>query len=447
MQSSFTDDPPRGPMARATIRVLSCATGSCLSVHPRIRDVHSILAALGRAEAPDGLHERIMNACHSAEPVEEIACGECLELASAYLDDELHGAEREAFEAHVFACDRCYVAFKHMERTAEALRSAPATVAPGGLHERIMGAVTREAAAEVQPVFTWRRAAAVLGGLAAAAALLAAVFVPRGNDAPPAGDALAELPQQPAVEAIADGRPAEEPAIAEAPAPAAERPATVVAPATPTERAPRASSGGRVTPAPAVADRGADAPAHDGPSAPAVAPEPAPQPAPRPAPAEAQSERTPQPRRADTEMRAPERRAPTPEPEREPVTAESRPAPAPARGGEPEVASPPPARQPGPRETAIAAVPRAPEPERVPAPATQPAPAAAGSGTSAERAPAPGSDGESARLTVVPRQAPSRTVWRAEATPPSDRLTRMAQNINGSVNPRMDNPPSGIELN
>ncbi|MBD3293226.1 MAG: hypothetical protein GF393_09895, partial [Armatimonadia bacterium] len=317
-------------------------------MRPEMNDISRVLGAIERREAPKGLDGRIMSACREAEPVEAISCGECLELASAYLDDELAPPTRESFEAHVFACDDCYVAFKQMERTAEVLRGTSAAPVPADLHERITAAVAREAGAE--SVLTWRRAAKVLGGLAAAAALLAAVFVPRGTDAPDATrPVMADLPAETSAEVTTETGSVTDPIASDedAPEPAeateeandgAPAPSRIVA-------APRAivSSPSRervASPAPEPA-RAAVAPdaAHSADVTPATEPAGG-----ETQPRRADVERTEPstPTRAATETRPrPEPATPAPRPAREPVTADDAPQPVPAHDSEPVTASAP----------------------------------------------------------------------------------------------------------
>ena len=413
-------------------------------MHPETDEIHSLLGAIGREQPPADLQQRILNACRDASPVDAIECDEALELASAYLDGELHGAERDVFEAHVFACGSCYAEFKQMERTTELLRETPRAAVPAGLHERITVAIERDKH-EHESVFNWRRAAKVLGGLAAAAALLAAVFVPRGTDSTTSGaPVVAEAP--PEVSTSID-EPVTEPAqpTVDEPADTPEAEATtpearVAAVPTPAREVPRTRSTTPRRSAPDTTARTAPGPAPV--STPATRPEPAretaasvPTPAPRP---ERTATERPQPRPTVTS----ERTAPQPEPE--PVTAEDRPTPAPEPTRAPEVGPEPPAREPQPRETVIAATPRDPDPAPVSTSTPSPQPASTSS------APRPGSTRESERLAVVPQQPRSRAVYTPVPTPRherSERLARIANGINGSQNPRMDNPSRGMVLN
>ncbi|MFW5866362.1 MAG: zf-HC2 domain-containing protein [Armatimonadota bacterium] len=418
-------------------------------MHPEKGEVQKILGAVGRAEPPAGLQQRIISACRDAEPVEAIGCDDCLELASAYLDDELHGARRGAFEAHVFACESCYFAFKQMERTADVLREVPPAAVPPDLHERITAAVERDRRErEPASAFNWRRTAQVLGGLAAAAALLAAVFVPRGGDATaPTAPVVAEAPLEVGIDSVDDAASATESVetdadeAAETPeAGPAEEPVVATAPSVREPARTRASSsrsaGTRTTrpePEPARATAPAPRPEtarEEAMSAPAPPTRPEPTTPPR---ARSSAGETPQPERTVTE------------PEPAPVAAEDRPAPSPRPARVPEVTPDPPARDPQPRESVIAATPR-PDPEPAPAGASVPAPQPVATSS----APKPHDGQERERLAVVPRQPHSRAVYKPQPTPPSqrsERLSRIAEGINGSQNPRMDNPSPGMILN
>lgn len=424
-------------------------------MRPEMNDISNMLGAVERRKAPTGLRERIIAACGEAEPVEAIGCDECLDLASTYLDDELASPTREAFEAHVFACEACYVAFKQMERTAEVLRSVPAAPAPDDLHERITAAVAREAG--TRSAFTWRRAAKVLGGLAAAAALLAAIFIPRDADAPDAtAPMIAESPAEIATDVTPDpvtdpvepgeaaedaSEPAEESEAVRDDTPETSR---MVARTTPRTRL--------TSPARSVAT----SPSHE-PQRSAVTPDAArtESVAPRPeAAADSEREET-QPRSTRTERpepRSPERAGtdtpprtapstPAPRSVPEPITTDDVPEPAPAHENVPEVVPEPPARAPQPRESVIAAIPRDPNPDPEPVTASAPTPTR----TSSAHAPKPSAESESMRMRVIPTQSATRT-YRPTQTPTAQKLALRTDEINSSRS-RMDNPPTGIELN
>jgi hypothetical protein len=373
-------------------------------------------------------------------------------MASEYLDDELNEARRDAFEAHVFSCDSCYHAYKQMERTADVLRETPAAAPPADMHQRIMAAVQREAAPEATPAFTWRRAAKVLGGLAAAAALLAAVFVPRGNDATPTDQpVIAEAPSETMVDSQMPEEPATDTPAAEDDEVAAGADEPVAVTSTP-ERSPDASA----RPSSTTTSRATESVTPERRSADATEPQQAPRTrhadAGRSEPAEEAAPSSDRPRPstsahgttdpAPRRVRASSASGEQPEPVRE--------TPEQPREEENDTTPAPPPSDAETGETAIAAMPSDSEPadttESRPAATTSSEPEVV-STTITEQPPKPAAGDDSTRLAVVPRQPQSRTVWRAEETPPSDRLTRMAANINGSQNPRMDNPPDGIELN
>ena len=87
----------------------------------RLASISGALGSAGAASPPAGLREHILEAVAQADPVPELPCERALEMSSAYLDGELRELEREALEAHLFACPDCYRAFKQMEAAAEAL--------------------------------------------------------------------------------------------------------------------------------------------------------------------------------------------------------------------------------------------------------------------------------------------------------------------------------------
>jgi anti-sigma factor RsiW len=150
----------------------------CARLMRRLGGVSGALAAVGAAAAPSDLRERVLEAVAQAEPVAELSCERAAEMASAYLDGELADPERDLLEAHLFACPSCYSVFKPTEAIVESLRSEMPAQAPQGLYRRVVAAVERERqrqAAGVRP--RWRVAVGVAAGLAAAAAIVGAVFV------------------------------------------------------------------------------------------------------------------------------------------------------------------------------------------------------------------------------------------------------------------------------
>lgn len=92
------------------------------------------------------------------------------EALSAYLDDALDSAEREALERHLATCDACQAELADLRRVREMLRALPAPTVPRSFTlptapaparpDRRSGAPSRAPA--------WTRAAQWLGGIAAA---------------------------------------------------------------------------------------------------------------------------------------------------------------------------------------------------------------------------------------------------------------------------------------
>lgn len=401
----------------------------CQAVARRIRRMSDILSALGRAEAPEGLQARIESVCAGAYPVEAITCGQCLELASAYLDGELGGPERESLEAHLFTCAECYRAYRQMERTSDVLRAVPAATVPANLQERIAAAVERER--RPVPNYALRRAVAAIGSLAAAAALLAALVMPRGGTpavAPEAGFAAAPEPTIVAeadVEALDDAPEmiAEAPVAPEEDAAAtdednaattATRVAAVTA-RTRTSESTVAARSTRETPRETAVASVDTAPAPAVPSEreaprPAVTERPRTTERPRPAIAPAPSFRAPEPERAPVVARVPDTHAVTP-------------APSPGQAAD------------GP-EPVVATTPRR-APVSVEAPAPRPA------GTSV---PVPVVGGSDSRIAVVPRQRNSRTLYRGSEGPDTEAIARATAAVNSGQRPQWDAPSNGIEL-
>ncbi|MEA3402576.1 MAG: zf-HC2 domain-containing protein [Armatimonadota bacterium] len=211
------------PRGRRSIEAHLQSCERCRRIAGRLRDLSETLRSIAPPTPPADLQGRILSAASEAPRARQLTCSECTELASAYIDGELFGSERDAFEAHVFTCEACYAALKHMERTALVIRETPRTAAPAGLRERIHAAVEVERSASV---FTMRRVVGGLAGLAAAAAILAALILPRVYETRPTSPqpVIAERPveaEAPAAEtgpAVSEDRlePAGEAELAEA---------------------------------------------------------------------------------------------------------------------------------------------------------------------------------------------------------------------------------------
>lgn len=404
-----------------------CVT--CAAIAARLRGVSQVLCAVPRAAAPPDLHERILSAVGRAPRVVEPACAECAEMASAYVDGELSGTDRDAFEAHVFTCPTCYAALTHTEGPAQVLRATPRHAPPDDLFERITAAVAAEQDSAVR--FTWRRALAVGAGLAAAAAIMAALLLPGARVPDQMVTPPGTFAEQPAeVHAT-------EPTVAAAPADSA--PETVATPAV----QPSAMAG-----APGTASRGMRA---DDDSRPARTSSDAARPAPTPSSDETRIATAPLLPRdtvgggAVTPVLPP---ATTPRPVFRPRPSPTPVAPAPSPAptvatATPEPAAPRPEPAPiAPAETAVALAPRTTGPEaRVAGPVSvpvPPVPAAAG---------ATGSHtDEPVRLAVVPRQQGARTLYRASSGPAEDKIERARVAMARGQSLGFDDPRTGIAL-
>lgn len=400
---------------------------ACRAVAARVQRIAAALHAVPRAPLPPGLHDRVLAAVATAARVVEPACAECAEMASAYVDGELLGVERDAFEAHVYGCAQCFAVLKHTERAAEALRTIPRREAPADLGERITAAVAAEQGAARR--FTWRRVVALGAGVAAAAAVIATLLTP-GAQAPDPGAApgpvVAEKPLEPA---------GTEPVMAAAPA--GEVAATAVAAATaepelqpaPTARRATGARGTRVAETPRRAPASAHAtvsPTGDGDDA-RLAEAPVAVPPSRVLPTE------------DTRPVT----MPPPAPR---MTAGPRPGPVSSAPGAAALAPAPPAAtaHPAPAppaETAIALAPRTTGPDvrgvgSVTAPAP-PAPVATDAG----------GDDEPVRLaSLVPQQRGARTLYRAPSEPASGAIDRARDALTRGRSSAFDDPRTGIEL-
>ncbi len=392
-----------------------------------LREVAEAVHAAGRVPVPAGLEERILGAVAADGHCDDLTCAECTALASAYIDRELEGAERDGFEAHVFTCESCYATLKQMERAAEMLRETPRRPAPADLYERITAAIAAEQRAA--SIFTRRRVVAAGVAVAAAAAVLAALLVPHGQapDGPtPAPSVIAEAPAethaQPAAQPkgpAPDIQPeANEP---EPPAPPAAHddsaPARAPRPSRPRTELARAPAADVAPPAPVRTSATDVEPASAPSDAESVTPAPSPTPAPTPRPAVA-----PQP--------------PAPSPSPEPTLAPAGPGPSVGPAPAPTLAPPETVVAVAPRNTGPAthvAAPAAPEPEPVTV-------------TTA--------GGEPVRIaSVVPQQGASRTLYRASSEPPAEaqaraneRIERAAERVRGGQAPGWDDPRTGIEL-
>ncbi|MGD9495893.1 MAG: zf-HC2 domain-containing protein [Armatimonadota bacterium] len=426
------------PQQRSVVEVHLQRCEHCRELATRVRGTAELLRALGRARPPAGLPARILSVIAQAPAPEALTCAESVELASAYLDAELEGPERDAFEAHVYTCESCYAALRQMGGVAAVLRATPSAATPADLHARITAAVAAERRRAA--VFTWRRIAAAGGAVAAAAAVAAALLLPheRAGDRPGgAPDVVAQQPadtglahaKEPAVatarEGALEGAQASEFALGDAGASGAlarrsretrdgRRVAVAQAPPGAGSAARRSASTATPEPSDATAEL-APAPRHRdaGPAAPAL--EPASVSAPRIAAAPA-PRTTPAPPPA------------APAPQVEPATGPFTPAPAPSPEPPTEVVTARAQRITGPEPSAAASPP--------------PQPAAASRVAAAPEPP----DGGPVLVAVVPRRSGTRTLYRASDEPANDAISRVNERVARHENAGWDDSRVGIEL-
>lgn len=179
---------------------------TCARLAARLLALSQSLGVIESQRPPAGLRERVLEAVAQAPGAAPLACSEAAELASAYLDDELDASDRDRLEAHLFSCPACYARYRRMQSVVESLWVIPTATAPADLHPRILAAVERVAHGGR---FTWRRVAQVAAGMAAAAAVALAVFVPNRHEpllstAGPLTVAARPAPEQPAPEGAAE---------------------------------------------------------------------------------------------------------------------------------------------------------------------------------------------------------------------------------------------------
>lgn len=153
LQSLVDGALPPDEATRLRAHCLVCPT--CGAQVAELERVHWLLRER-EVEVPANLLQRILHLLASVLPVRKINCVEALEMASAYIDDELNQLERETLEAHLFACDKCYFEYVSMRTAANAMREAPAPPVSDSLKSRILAAVAAEASQESAPALRSR---------------------------------------------------------------------------------------------------------------------------------------------------------------------------------------------------------------------------------------------------------------------------------------------------
>jgi anti-sigma factor (TIGR02949 family) len=101
-------------------------------------------------------------------------CEETRSRLTLYLDGELEGNERAAFEAHLNACEKCRSSFESEQRFLETIRQArPLHTIPPGLREQVRDIVRETGvSASGSPDGFFSRHRSLIGAVAAAAIIL-----------------------------------------------------------------------------------------------------------------------------------------------------------------------------------------------------------------------------------------------------------------------------------
>jgi predicted anti-sigma-YlaC factor YlaD len=209
----------------------SCA--SCRQTVTRMRQIHTLLAAVGPHEPPSDLPEQIEAAVRTHG--EGLPCSHAREMVLIALDDQLSEMEHNALDSHLSECADCRFYDESMTEVVSGLRQVATVKTPRSLRRRIEVAVAQAAGASAPRLhrnltIDWRQSLAAMAGLAAAAAILVAVVMqPLG--APPASREMA----LPSSQTIAAAETAPSAMIGKAPesaiAPVPNRPAVPPDPA------------------------------------------------------------------------------------------------------------------------------------------------------------------------------------------------------------------------
>jgi anti-sigma factor RsiW len=120
-------------------------------------------------------------------------CKRDREEIAAYVDQELAGEARAAFESHLEGCVSCRAEVAAQQRLAQAFAALPEVTPPGDFEARFWARVAREQDAGARGWlrwFSWGRAL----GLAAVAAVALLLFLP--------------LPERPIADRVLHGRAA-----------------------------------------------------------------------------------------------------------------------------------------------------------------------------------------------------------------------------------------------
>jgi len=112
-------------------------------------------------------------------------CSEADAIMYAFVDGELSGSDRTAYEAHLVSCDTCAHATRLQSRFKAALRGhLPRPEVPEGLRQRLHGALEAEPTARRQ--WPWQAYPRIFTlAIAASAAVVLLVASPRRSPSSP----------------------------------------------------------------------------------------------------------------------------------------------------------------------------------------------------------------------------------------------------------------------
>jgi anti-sigma factor (TIGR02949 family) len=80
-----------------------------------------------------------------------LTCKEFLQEISDFLDENVDEELRQRLEAHISQCPNCFVILDTTKKTIQVFKGVDAQPIPVEVHQRLMRAVERKAAARRQP--------------------------------------------------------------------------------------------------------------------------------------------------------------------------------------------------------------------------------------------------------------------------------------------------------
>jgi len=201
LQSYVDEALPPGEAAEVAQHLMRC--DDCAGRVAELERLRQFLTPR-RLRPSEDLQERIVQRIRTALPVRQLSCDEALQMASAYLDDELNSLERQTLETHLFACEECYREYVMMRAGVQAMRATPAAVPEPSLKGRILAAVSQDAGAP-EPVLgritfrtsVWRRVIVPAAAIAAVFLMTFAVMQIKQRPGAPPENMVAAVPPQP----------------------------------------------------------------------------------------------------------------------------------------------------------------------------------------------------------------------------------------------------------